>query len=239
MTGPYLVQTVHVRGRQPRLLREHLDRLERSRAELFGEHPHLDAKEVAERIVRLLDAERYPAGLSIGVRLELRGCDTLDLRPDPVPLYRGYVLRALRPAACSLRFDVPFSPHPTSAGEAVWATAGEIAAARGYRTAVRIDRSGLRSEADGAPLFTVRGRTVFVPAPPADVTGRLAAEAIRRAGYALRIETTPAEELPFPDELFYVDHRGVTALESCDGRLLMAVIAERVAGEMERIWEKP
>lgn len=238
MTGPYLVQTVHVRGRRPRLLREHLDRLERSHAELFGERPHFDAEEVRGRIVRLLDAERYPAGLSAGVRLELRNGE-LDLRPEPVSPYRGYVLRALRPAACSLRFDIPFLPHPTSAGEAVWATAGEIAAARGFRTAVRIDGDGLRAGADGAPLFTVRDRTICIASTPADVTGRLAVETIRRAGYPLRIETTPADQLPFPDELFYVDHRGVTALERCDGRLLMAVIAERVAREMERIWEKP
>ena len=97
MTGPYLVQTVHVRGRRPRLLREHLDRLERSHAELFGERPHFDAEEVRTRIVRLLDAERYPAELSAGVRLELRD-GGLDLRPEPVSPYRGYVLRALRPA---------------------------------------------------------------------------------------------------------------------------------------------
>lgn len=238
MTEPLLIQTVHVFGRRPRLLHAHLDRLERSREELFGIRSHLDGEEIARRIVRLLDEGRYPADRSAYVRLELRNDGTLDLRPEAGSLYRGYVLRALHPAACSLRFDIPFSPHPTSAAEAAWATAREMAAARGLRSVVRIDRSGRRAEADGATLFTVRDRTLFTAAEPDDATGRLAVEAIRRAGYPLRTEPDDSRQAPFPDELFYVDHRGVTALERCDGRLLMAVIAARVAGEMERLGEK-
>ncbi|MFQ7503703.1 MAG: hypothetical protein ACLRMJ_12500 [Alistipes finegoldii] len=35
------------------------------------------------------------------------------------------------------------------------------------------------------------------------------------------------DELPRFDELFYVDHRGVTALAHCDGHPCMAILAER------------
>lgn len=237
MTAPHLIQTVHVFGRCPRLLREHLEQLERSGAELFDLSLRLDAAETEQRIVRLLDTGRYPADRSSYVRMELRSDGTLDLRPDATSIYRGYVLRALHPDAVTLRFDTPFPGHATSAAEAAWELAREMAEARRVRSVVRTDGSGTRIEADGAPLFIVRGREIFTAAPPAGVTGQLAVEAIRRAGYALHTE--PAGNTAAPDELFYADHRGITAIKRCDGDLLMAIIASRVAREMERIWEKP
>ena len=41
-------------------------------------------------------------------------------------------------------------------------------------------------------------------------------------------------EVPLCDELFSVDHRGITALGRCDGHPLMSLVAERAAAAMER-----
>lgn len=238
MTEPYLFQTLHVAGRRPRLLREHLAALARCRAELFGRGFDADPAGVEERIVELLDRGRYPADRSAYVRMELSADGQLALRADEPALYRGYVLRALHPTAVCLPFELPFGGNPTAAAELAWLTARCMAEARGVHLAVRTDSEGILREADGAPLFIVRGRELLTAAEPASAEAGLAAEAIRQAGYRLRIEPFHRAELSRADELFYADHRGITALERCDGRALMAVIAARVARVMEELGSK-
>jgi len=238
VTEPYLFQTLHVAGRRPRLLREHLAALSRCRTLLLGRALALDPAEVENRIAELLDRERYPVDRSAYVRLELPFGDRPVYRAEETALYRGYVLRALHPTAVTRPFELPFGGLPTAAAELTWLTARRMAEAQAVHLTVRTDAEGILRDADGAPLFLVRGREILTAAEPATVEARLAAEAIRQAGYRLRIEELHRKELPLLDELFYADHRGITALERCDGRLLMAVIAARVAQAMEEIGSK-
>ncbi len=241
MTEPYIFQTLHVAGRHPRLLREHLATLSRCGIALLGRGIDIDPAEAEHRIAELLDRERYPADQSVYVRIELSidGGTGLPLyRAVETALYRGYALRALHPTAVTRSFELPFGGVPTAAAELTWLTARRMAETHGAHLAVRTDAEGILRDADFAPLFMVRGREVLTSAEPATAEGLLAAEAIRRAGYRLRIEPLHLKELPLLDEIFYADHRGITALERCNGRLLMAVIAARVARFMEDIGSK-
>jgi len=45
-------------------------------------------------------------------------------------------------------------------------------------------------------------------------------------------------DLPRMDELFFIDHRGVTALAHCDGHPCMAILAERVAQSLGGLFPK-
>ena len=58
------------------------------------------------------------------------------------------------------------------------------------------------------------------------------------AGLELREEPFGCGELPRIDELFFADHRGITALARCDGQPLMSLIAERIALVMEGLFPK-
>ena len=221
MTELYLYQTVHLARGRARNAEAHAARLDAASRELFG-RGYAPAR-LAARIEALAAAERYPTGVSGFVRIELGADGEERLTPAGVSLYDGYALRSLQPEAVTLRYDLPLTEAPTSAREAA---------------AVRCDREGILREADDAPLFAVAGHTVLAAPGTQSVERELAVRAVRAAGLELREEPFGCGELPRIDELFFADHRGITALARCDGQPLMSLIAERIALVMEGLFPK-
>ena len=176
------------------------------------------AERLAKRIETLSAAERYPAGVSGFVRIELDPDGTERLLPAGVSLYDGYAFRSLQPEAVTVGYDLTLSEAPTSAREA----AAQLA----------------RRLADDAPLLAIAGRTVLTAPGPASVERRLAMLAVRAAGLELSEEAFGRADLPSLDELFFADHRGVTSLLRCDGLPLMTFVAERIAEAMEGLFPK-
>lgn len=103
---------------------------------------------------------------------------------------------------------------------------------------MRCDGDGIVRTADDAPLFAVRGKTAFVSPAEACVERELGLRAVEAAGLELEERPVMRGELPGFDELFYVDHRGVTALAHCDGHPCMAILAERVANRSAGCFRK-
>ena len=99
-------------------------------------------------------------------------------------------------------------------------------------------KGGIVRTADDAPLFAVRGKTAFVSPAEACVERELGLRAVEAAGLELEERPVMRDELPRFDELFYVDHRGVTALAHCDGHPCMAILAERVAQSLGGLFPK-
>lgn len=103
---------------------------------------------------------------------------------------------------------------------------------------MRCDGDGIVRTADDAPLFAVRGKTgVRLPGGSLRRTG-IGLRAVEAAGLELEERPVMRGELPGFDELFYVDHRGVTALAHCDGHPCMAILAERVAQSLGGLFPK-
>ena len=238
MTDIYLYQTLHVAAGRARNLEAHVAVLDAASRRLFGRRYVPDAARLAERIGALAAAERYPSGVSGFVRLELGPEGEERLLPAGVSLYRGYAFRSLTPTGVTLVYDIPFSEAPTSVREATAAWARHEAQRRGAEVAVRCDTEGMFRSADDAPLLGIAGHTARISPGLASVERRLALEAVRAAGLELREEPLPREELQQMDELFTVDHRGVTALSHCDGHPLMTLLAERVAAALESLFPK-
>lgn len=238
MTELCLYQTVHVARGRARNVAAHAALLDAASRALFGRPYAPDPARLAARIETLAAAERYPAGVSGFVRLELTPEGGERLLAAGISLYDGYALRSLSPAAVTLRYD-PLCPEaPTSAREAAELLAARLAALRGAAAAVRCDAEERLLTADGAPLFAVRGHTVYTAPAPASVEGCLVREVVRAAGLTLREEPLRRRELPRAEELFYADHRGITALSRCDGQPLMTLVAERVAEALEGLFPK-
>lgn len=233
-----LQQMIHVCGREVRFLREHLGEVERAWFALFRSSLRLPAEAVEAEIRRLLEREHCSKEYSTYLRLEVDPEGQWCLQIEGDSLYRGYVLRALRPDAVAIRFELPFEGMPTTAAAQTWQTALCMARSRKVHSVVRLSEELTLMAADGVSLFAVAARTVYVSHEPRGVEGRLAREAIRRAGYSLEIMPLKRDHLPDIEELFYVDHRGVTALGSCDGKPMMAAVAARVAEQMEAIVRK-
>lgn len=231
MTELYLYQTVHLARGRARNAEAHAARLNAASRELFG-RGYAPAR-LAARIEALAAAERYPTGVSGFVRIELGADGEERLTPAGVSLYDGYALRSLQPEAVTLRYDLPLTEAPTSAREAAAQLARRMAERAGADVAVRCDREGILREADDAPLFAVAGHTVLAAPGTQSVERELAVRAVRAAGLELREEPFGCGELLRIDELFFADHRGITALARCDGQPLMSLIAERIALVME------
>lgn len=236
MTELYLYQTVHLARGRARNAEAHAARLDAASRELFG-RGYAPAR-LAARIEALAAAERYPTGVSGFVRIELGADGEERLTPAGVSLYDGYALRSLQPEAVTLRYDLPLTEAPTSTREAAAQLARRMAERAGADVAVRCDREGILREADDAPLFAVAGHTVLAAPGTQSVERELAVRAVRAAGLELREEPFGCGELPRIDELFFADHRGITALARCDGQPLMSLIAERIALVMEGLFPK-
>ena len=236
MTELYLYQTVHLARGRARNAEAHAARLDAASRELFG-RGYAPAR-LAARIEALAAAERYPTGVSGFVRIELGADGEEHLTPVGVSLYDGYALRSLQPEAVTLRYDLPLTEAPTSAREAAAQLARHMAERAGADVAVRCDREGILREADDAPLFAVARHTVLAAPGTQSVERELAVRAVRAAGLELREEPFGCGELPRIDELFFADHRGITALARCDGQPLMSLIAERIALVMEGLFPK-
>ena len=89
---------------------------------------------------------------------------------------------------------------------------------------------------DEAALFAIRGRRVYAPPGEASIGRSLAVRSIRAAGLELAASPVGRDDLPRMDELFFIDHRGVTALSRCDGQPYMAIFAERIAGALRGLF---
>ena len=65
---------------------------------------------------------------------------------------------------------------------------------------------------------------------------RVSLKALRRCSTASKASPVGRDDLPRMDELFFIDHRGVTALSRCDGQPYMAIFAERIAGALRGLF---
>lgn len=234
MTEPYLYQTIHLRGRQPSRVARHAELLGEWAAGLFGIRYVPAVAALERRIADLAARERYPRDLSSFVRLELAADGTERLLPAGISLYEGFALRSVAPDAVLVAFSTPLGEAPTSAREAAAALARVQALRRGAQVAVQCCDGELLS-ADDAPLFAVRDGAVRTPAAPASVARERVAEACAALGIPLREAPLAAAGLDRFDELFYADHRGITALAHCDGIPFMSLTAERIAAAMNRL----
>ena len=235
---PTLSVTVHVCGRRPRLLDSHLRALAEAQYSLYRRRFSVAEESLVQEIGTLLDRGRYPGSLSSYVRLDLYPDNRLEMTAEGA-LYRGYALRALHPAAAPVAFALPFDNPLLSASGQAWAAARLAAEARGARIALRTDTQGHLLGADGAHLFALCGLTVYTPFRPGSGEGLLALAALARTHHPVRFEPLRTADIPRIDELFYADHRGITAIERCGTRRFDYTVAARVAAEMERTFTRP
>lgn len=234
----YLHQTVHTLGGIPLLLASHIASLDRASRALFGRPFRCDAAQLAAEITALLRREQVPDDLSAFVRLELTPDSTLQMRYAGLSLYCGYDLRTVHPTAESLVYDLPFGEYPTSASESLGALARMQAQRRGARSVVRCNTEGMIRTADGAPVYAVAGHRIYTPPAAPSAAREVAAASIEAAGLTLTVEPLPREWLSRFDELFSVDHRGITSFARCDGTPYMSLTAERIARCAQRLTER-
>ncbi len=257
----YLYQTLHLFHGRVRMLDRHVGLLDRCARELFGRRYQPDLSRLERQILTLAAEQRYPDDLSSFVRIELMADSETRLLPMGVSYYAGYALRSIRPEGVGIAYDPPLNGYPTYAREAAVATARRMAECAGGRVAVQIGPDGAYHTIEGSPVAVVQGYTVrlapesvpyeippssFGPEgsplhghrfePPRSVEYELLARAVQAADLTLCEEPFGPDLRTGIDEMFWLDHRGITALSHLDGRPLMSIIAERVADALEGLF---
>ncbi len=233
---PYVYQTLHTLGHKVWHTSEHLRLVSLYGEELFGHSVRLIPMRLQRLVSKLLDALRYPMSVSCFVELRLYASGLTCLLAGDRGLAAGYLFRPVYPDAVT----VPFYARqiPCSATREAIRTADWTARAQKADAWVGIGPDGQVACCDGCLLFGVEERTVLTPRVEDSVDYTLAQHAIRSAGYRLRVGELTPDRLEHLDEIFYIDHRGITALHQLDGRLLMHIIAERVALKLNDVMTK-
>lgn len=233
---PYVYQTMHTLGYRALHTSEHLRLADLYGEELFGRRVELIPVRLQRLISKLLDSLRYPREVSCFVELRLYASGLTCIAAGERGLAAGYLFRPVYPDAVTVPFHA--RPIPCSATREAIRTAAWTARAQNTDAWVGIGPDGHVACCDGCPLFGVEDRTVLTPRIEDSVDCTSALHAVRRAGYRLRTGDLTPDRLGRLDEIFYVDHRGLTALRQLDGRLLMHIIAERVALKLNDVMAK-
>lgn len=226
--GLYVSQNIAVEGRRGVAVERYVSALDYAARELLGFGVGCSARSLERDIARLLAENGYPSdSLSyVIVRQYLSG--ELTITANNIFPYRERALRVVFPRAGIVDFEIPFSEVRSSLSEAAY-EAARMRLPLGVQTVLRRNSLGEVVSADGAPLFAVVEGRVVTPEPAVlSAEFDMAAEAVLAAGLPLAVTTVAEETLMAADELFYADHRGITAIASCGERHYMHLLAARV-----------
>ena len=230
--GLFVAANIRTAGVRPLDTDLHAEVLDRASREVLGLRCSTDPRELADSIGGLLRTNGYPDdGLSfVTVRRYLSG--SVVVAANGLFPYRERRLRMIFPQAGIADFGIPFSEYRSSMSEAAFEMA-RVELGRwnsAVKSVVRRTAEGDIVEIDGAPLFIVEGGRVVSPQRRTmSAEFGVAAEAVRRAGFGLVTERIDTERLLAAEELFFADHRGITAVSCCSGHIYMHLVAERVA----------
>jgi len=232
--GPYVFQNVHTLGGECRRMRRHIEVLAAAAEQMFGVDPDLDAAEAGRAARRLAEACRLTRNMTVRLVVKVYPSGDVTMEYDEPSIYRGYVLRSLRPEAVCVNMTPPLWQFPTSAAAETRALADATAVARGFHTAVLTDAAGILVSECVQPIFVVRGYTLFTP-PSAfpSVERETAEQAARDASFSVVCRQLARDDLASADEVLTVNYQGVTSLARIGRRIYMSVIAEKLAERME------
>lgn len=231
----YIYQNVHTIGYSPRHLDRHVEILQTLSEELFDRDFTPSAERLAEEIASHLEQERATRTNSIHIVLKSTSEGYCLMHICPPSLYRGYVLRSLRPEMVTMRSSIPLQTYPTSASTATRMLCNEIARSRGFHAALIMgEKEELYSEST-CPLALVQGRRLLLAPMPYSVEQKLVEQAAQRAGIEVEKRTLFRDDMINADEVLQINWQGITAAKHVDGRQYMAIIAERLAQEMEKL----
>ena len=227
--GLYVYQSIMTFGHQALYLGEYMRLLNEASQELL--HRSLPLKEpyLAALISKFLRKYGYPSAMPSHVELRYYCSGEVVLLGGEVSPYPRWGLRLLMPSGVDVTYDLPLSEHRSSVRRAVVEAARAEAENREAGVAVQFDSGGFVRSADDAELFVVKEYMVMTSKMPLSVEGRILADAVRRAGLQLETAVLTVSELEEADEIFYADHRGITALGRFNGRPLMHILAEKIA----------
>jgi hypothetical protein len=240
LSAHYIYQRVQFHDGVVPHLADHLAIVERTFWSIYRTRPTFDAKATTHAIATLARRNRYQTE-GAGLVLLLcffptdTGTDLLIVCERPL-IEVGYTVSSLRPVAVVNRYRLPYEGFAVSFGLSAARFYEGLAVEHGATKSIRAEGEEL-IECGTAPLFGIRGRTLFTAPLTAGVVDSvertLVIEAARRAKLSVREEAIAHSDLVRFDELFYADAAGITSLSECDGIKFMSLSVNRIIDNLK------
>ncbi len=237
ISSNYIYQTIHTIAHHPLYVQEHCRVLERAFLEVYFRPLILDGERITEQILEVLQSKPLPTEVSVFVELRVDIDLNMEVVISEISIYEGYSLRCISPSAECVRFDSPFGHYPTSARREVLRFADEIARNFGGEVAIECDAKGRVISGGGGALFGVAGRDLVSIIGVDSVERGLVMQAAQRCFLNVSERVVAKRELIHFDELFIVDHYGVTSISRCAERHYVPAVAETIADQLTQPWQ--
>jgi branched-subunit amino acid aminotransferase/4-amino-4-deoxychorismate lyase len=239
LVAHYVYQRVQFHDGVVPHLTEHLAIVERTFWSIYRTRVELDPAIITHAIATLARRNRYQtegAGLVVLLCFFPAGEGVEMLATCERPLIEvGYTVSSLRPVAVIDEYKLPYEGFAVSFGLAAERFYEELAARKGATKSVRAQGEELL-ECGTAPLFGIRGRTLFTAPLTAGVVDSvergLVVRAAERARIEWREEPVLRSELATFDELFYATAAGITSLSECHGTKFMSLLVNRIIDQI-------
>lgn len=215
-------------------LSRHLDILRSYAAILLPHTPIPTASEIEQMCSRLLSRGGYSSSSTHILELNLWQSGRVKLSVIETSLYKGFDLRVLRPNAAIIEGCTTALLYPTSAALECEKLMKIIARQNGCDVALSVQNSSVIAIDSTNPII-VHGTTVTIGNSITSAYTELVVETLKKLPqYNISLSEISLQQVATADELFFADHRGLTAVGSLGGRQYSDTVAYAISKYLNR-----
>ena len=215
-------------------LSRHLDILHSYADILLPQSPIPTAAEVEQMCQRVLSRGGYSSNSTHILELRLWQSGRVRLSVIETSLYKGFDLRVLRPNAAIIEGCGTTLLYPTSAALECEKLMKIIARQNGCDVALAV-QNGSVIAIDSTNPIVVHGTNVTIGQSITSAYTEFIIEALKKLPqYNISLSEISLQQAASADELFFADHRGLTAIGALGGRQYSDTVAYAIAKYLNR-----
>lgn len=215
-------------------LNRHLDILRSYAAILLPHTPIPTDAEVEQMCQRVLSRGGYSSSSTHILELNLWQSGRVRLSVIETSLYKGFDLRVLRPNAAIIEGCSTALLYPTSAALECEKLMKIIARQNGCDVALSVQNSSVIAIDSTNPII-VHGTNVTIGNSITSAYTELVIETLKKLPqYNISLSEISLQQVATADELFFADHRGLTAVGSLGGRQYSDTVAYAISKYLNR-----
>ena len=215
-------------------LSRHLDILHSYADILLPQSPIPTAAEVEQMCQRVLSRGGYSSNSTHILELRLWQSGRVRLSVIETSLYKGFDLRVLRPNAAIIEGCSTALLYPTSAALECEKLMKIIARQNGCDVALAV-QNGSVIAIDSTNPIVVHGTNVTIGQSITSAYTEFIIETLKKLPqYNISLSEISLQQAASADELFFADHRGLTAIGALGGRQYSDTVAYAIAKHLNR-----
>ena len=231
----YIYQRLRTQGVKPLYLARAIEELETLSEMIFERTITLNKEELERSIGDAILAQHLSQRSTHAVEVRVFPSQEVEIVVDNAIFLEPFPLRAIRPTAVPYILSNEMLLHPTSARDALLDIYHAGAKLPSESTPMWIDHNNEIVAIEGASVVAVTDSEVIFSRFGRGVEFELAERAMAKTSHYTRRGEVLYDNITLYKEVLYIDHRGVVALASIEGRALSNIIAERIAKEVTKL----